>query len=154
MLDEWAAHWGIPRAALDDLAARMTADAPPGVTGGSEAGAQVAVRLEASRKGCRLWRNNVGACMDDKGHFVRYGLANESKQMNARVKSSDLVGIRPVLITPAQVGQTIGQFICREIKALGWHYTGNKHERAQANWLALVNSLGGDAQFTTGEGSL
>jgi hypothetical protein len=48
----------------------------------------------------------------------------------------------------------IGQFMSREIKKEGWRYTGDEDEVAQLRWLELVVAYGGDACFTTGEGSL
>lgn len=120
----------------------------------SEAAVQVAVRLEAARKGVALWRNNVGVLLDRRGVPVRYGLANDSSAVNANFKSADLIGIRPVLITPAHLGLTIGQFVSREVKAEGWRYTGDEREVAQLRWAELVLSLGGDAAFCTGEGTL
>lgn len=120
----------------------------------NEATTQNIVRLEASRKGCRLWRNNVGATYTKDGSFIRYGLANDSANVNREIKSADLIGIRPVLITPAMVGVTIGQFISREVKASNWRYTGNDRERAQLAWAELILSLGGDACFVVGEGTL
>jgi len=117
----------------------------------SEADAQARVRLLASQAGCRLWRNNVGAGYLKDGTFARWGLANESTAMNRAMKSADLIGVRPILITLDHVGMTIGQFVSREVKASGWRYRGNEHERAQQNWATLINSLGGDARFTTGE---
>ena len=119
-----------------------------------EATVQNLVRLEASRKGCRLWRNNVGATYTRDGAFLRYGLANESSAVNKELKSADLIGIRPIVITKEMVGMTIGQFVSREIKASNWRYTGNERERAQLQWAELILSLGGDATFAVGEGSL
>lgn len=154
-LHEWAAQWGISLAALTDLRTRMGAgDAPPLMTGTSEAAVLSQVRLEASRKGLRLWRNNVGGMYDENNRFVRFGLANESVQMNSVVKSGDLIGIRPVLICPQHVGRTIGQFVSRECKAGGWRYTGQGREPAQMSWAGIITTMGGDAAFTTGEGSL
>ena len=120
----------------------------------SESAVQVRVRLEASQKGCRLWRNNVGVLRDERGVPVRYGLANETKAMNQKIKSSDLIGIRPLVITQEMVGMTVGQFVAREIKAEGWKYTGTDREKAQLRFLELVLSLGGDAAFANSEGSL
>lgn len=113
------------------------------------------IKLEASRKGVRLWRNNVGCVYsgEDK-RFIRYGLANESANMNKVIKSADLIGIRPVTITPDMVGKTIGQFISREIKHPGWRYHDNEREKAQLAWAELIISLGGDACFTIGEGTI
>lgn len=111
------------------------------------------IRLEAPRLGIWLGRNNVGALLDKRGVPVRFGLANDSAQMNSVMKSGDLIGIRPVVITANMVGCTIGQFVSRECKRPGWKFTGNAHEQAQANWAALVIKYGGDAKFATGEGS-
>lgn len=120
----------------------------------SESGISSDIRLEASQLGYRLWRNNVGAAHTSTGQFIRFGLANDSTQLNRVIKSADLIGIRPILITPAHVGMTIGQFISREVKKPSWKYTGTERERAQLAWAELVNSLGGDACFTIGRGTL
>jgi hypothetical protein len=157
MINEWAAHWRIPPAALADLIARLTNAttddaAPP--RGASEAAVQALVRLEASQKGARLWRNNIGAGVLENGSFVRWGLANDTAAMNAAVKSADLIGIKPRLITHADVGTVIGQFLSREVKALGWKYSPTPRERAQLAWLTLIRALGGDAAFATGPGTI
>jgi hypothetical protein len=121
---------------------------------GSEGYVQSTVRLEAARKGLRLWRNNVGALLDSRGVPVRYGLANDSQQLNKVVKSGDLIGWRSLLITPAHVGSRIAQFVSRECKRPGWKFTGDDHERAQLRWAEAVMSDGGDACFASGEGTL
>lgn len=120
----------------------------------SEAGILSDIRLEASEVGARLWRNNVGATYTPNGQFIRYGLANDSPATNKTIKSADLIGIRPILITPEHVGQIIGQFISREVKAPNWRYSGNERELAQLRWAELILSLGGDACFTIGRGTL
>jgi len=155
-LNEWAIRWGVPFEAVEDLRRIMGSIAtdPAIKFGESEAAIQTRIRLEASRAGCRLWRNNVGGTYTEDGSFIRYGLANESKQMNDSIKSSDLIGIRPVLITPQHVGQILGQFVAREVKPEGWRYCANKREAAQLRFLELVFSLGGDAGFATGEGTI
>ncbi len=112
------------------------------------------LKLEASRKNIRLWRNNVGATHTDTGSFIRFGLANESKAVNSVLKSSDLIGIKPVIITLDMVDTIIGQFICREIKHDGWKFIGTEREQAQLNWIKLIRSLGGNAAFATKEGTL
>ena len=117
----------------------------------SETGATQRVRLAASTAGCRLWRNNVGAGALTNGSYIRWGLANETPAMNSRIKSADLIGIRPVRITAEHVGQVFGVFLSREVKQPGWRYTGAGREEAQMRWVELVQSLGGDAGFTTGE---
>lgn len=157
-LHEWAAKWRVPIEAIADLQRAFGQQASDTVTimqgATSEGQVMTAVRLEAPRKGIVLWRNNVGALEDKDGRFVRYGLANDSKAVNDRVKSADLIGIRPVIIGPHHVGRTIGQFVSREIKEAGWHYTATKREEAQQRWLEIVVGYGGDAAFATGEGSL
>lgn len=152
-LTQWAVRHGISTEALAELTGIVT-DPQSAPTGQSEAAVQQLVRLEASRLGMRLFRNNVGACKDDTGRVIRYGLCNDSTQMNKAVKSSDLIGIRPVIITPDMMGHTIGQFVAREVKRPGWSYRGTDREVAQQAFGQLVLKLGGDFKFCTGEGSL
>jgi hypothetical protein len=158
VIREWGVEFSVPFAALLELERRMglegsTGDAKDPGVGHSEAYAQSQVMLEAPRFQCRLFRNNVGAFKDEAGGFVRYGLANESKVRNKRLKSSDLVGWRKRVITQQMVGDVIGQCVLREIKEPGWIYTGDEHEEAQLRWLQLGLSDGCDAAFATGPGS-
>jgi hypothetical protein len=148
-LYEWANRWNIPPAAITELRTMMgqvNTDPPP-ANGLSEAAIQANIRLDATRKGMRLWRNNVGAVETEDGRFIRYGLCNDSKKMNQTIKSSDLIGIKPVTIEPHHVGTVIGQFVAREVKAGNWRYSGSAREEAQARFIELVVSLGGDAKF-------
>lgn len=156
LLTAWAIRHNISPLAMVELRAAMIgADvaltAEPAL---SEAAVQNNVRLEASRLGHRLWRNNVGAGKLDTGSFVRWGLANDSAAVNTQIKSADLIGIRSVIITPAHVGTKIGQFLSREVKHAGWKYRGTDRERAQLKWAEIINGLGGDAQIVTGVGSI
>jgi hypothetical protein len=113
---------------------------------------QANVRLLASVLGWRLWRNNLGVLKDARGVPIRYGLANDSSVVNKSVKSGDLIGIRPVVITPEMVGTVIGQFVSIECKREGWVFNPNdKHEESQARWAQIVNELGGYAVFSTGD---
>ena len=155
-LDVWAAEYGVAPEALDELRAILTTEHtdPEPAAGQSEAAVQTAIRLEATRAGARLWRNNVGAYKAPDGSFVRYGLANESKKMNDRFKSSDLIGINPILITPAHVGKIIGQFVAREVKAGGWTFKNTARERAQLNFVEFIAGMGGDAAIVSDVGSL
>ncbi len=127
----------------------------------SESYVQSAVRLEAGRTpGVKLWRNNVGVLLDATGRPVRYGLANETAEINRILKSGDLIGWRSVLITPADVGRTIAQFLSRECKPADWKPARPTdkarfaHEQAQRAWAQLVIEAGGDAKFATGEGTI
>lgn len=153
---QWAARHRVSAQALHELRAVFNIEGvkPSEPRDASEGAVQARVRLEASRNGVTLWRNNVGAGYMKDGSFVRWGLANESSRMNQTIKSGDLIGIRPVVITPAHVGHTVGQFVSREIKRAGWRYTGSEREAAQLAWAQFINSKGGDAQFATGEGTL
>lgn len=111
---------------------------------------QQAIRIEASRRGCLLLRNNSGACQDSTGRQIRYGLGNDSAQINKAIKSSDLIGIYPVLITPDMVGQTLGVFLAVECKRPGWYYTGTEREAAQLKFHEIVKKHGGYGLFATG----
>lgn len=114
----------------------------------SEERVQQQIRLAVSSAGFDMWRNNVGACQDATGRVIRYGLMNDSKQLNERFKSSDLVGIRPVLITPDMVGSVIGVFVALECKASDWKYRAtDKHSVAQQRFIELVRAAGGFAGF-------
>lgn len=154
MLNEWARAWGIHPAAIQDLQNRLTAVSTPepGQISKSEALVQQNIRVNLQKHGTRLFRNNVGAAMDPRTNRpVRYGLCNESKAINEKFKSSDLIGVTPVTVTPYHVGNLMGVFTSIECKKSGWKYRGNKHEKAQLNWLQLITSLGGIARFSTGE---
>lgn len=113
----------------------------------SESEVQDDIRREATSLGWRVWRNNVGVAFDAKGRPVRYGLVNDSKTVNTHIKSSDLIGIRQVLMTENMIGKTIGQFVALEIKREGWKYSGSEREVAQFRFLSLVGSMGGHARF-------
>lgn len=152
---QWATDWGFPAHAAVDLMARLGMGFEPAqfaeLEGWSESAVQSKVRLDAGRAGMLLWRNNVGALQDSTGRMLRYGLCNDSKELNMKVKSSDLIGINPVFITPQHVGTVIGQFTAREVKEYGWRYTGDPHEVAQSKFGQIVIAKGGDFKFTTGE---
>ena len=151
-LDNWAARWRIPAAALAELRTSMGI-AEPAIrvpAGVSEAATQQLIRLEASKRGARLWRNNNGATFDESGRMIRYGLANDSVALSKQIKSSDLIGITPHYVTAADVGRIIGLFTSIECKRPGWKYKGTPREVAQLAWINLVLSMGGVARFATG----
>lgn len=144
---DWVNRYNIPQAAIDELTIQpLMPDAPYK----SEAAAQQQIRLEASKQGIRLFRNNNGACKDDTGRLIRYGLANDSAQVNSQVKSSDLIGVTPIVIGPEHAGMTMGIFTSIEVKRPGWKYRGTDREEAQLRWLILVNGMGGIGKFMTG----
>lgn len=144
ILDQWAADWGVHNAMVADLRIRLNPGMSlPHETAFSEAAVQQQVRLEAAEKGILIWRNNVGAMEDENGRWIRFGICNDSKAMNERFKSCDLIGLRPN-----------GQFVAREIKHAGWKWSGTEREVAQQNFIDLVIARGGDAAFATGRGTL
>jgi len=149
-LKAWAARNNVSDAAFSELVSLfgISVDRDLSSNGsGSESRVQSQIRLEASKLGMKLWRNNVGVFIDDRRIPVRYGLANESKKMNSVMKSSDLIGIRPVTITPYHVGTVIGQFVAFEVKKESWVFSGNPRENAQFNFIKAVVSAGGHAKF-------
>lgn len=153
--EQWATRHPLAAA---DLLSVLGAIQPVGDTPGlSEQWAQQHVRLAVAKAGGMAWRNNVGATPAKCPHCgtpqqpVRYGLANDSAQLNARVKSSDLILAIPRVIRPQDVGRTIAQFGAVETKRPGWVFKGTDREVAQAAWLSIVKSLGGFAAFSTGE---
>tara|TARA_R110000868_G_scaffold131449_1_gene341538 strand:- start:616 stop:1059 length:444 start_codon:yes stop_codon:yes gene_type:complete len=144
-ITDWAARWRVPPAAVEDLQHTVfNADTPheTRITG-PESLVLAKVRLEASRLGYRLWRNNIGAGKLANGSFVRWGLCNDSERANHIMKSSDLIGIGPT-----------GQFVARECKAAGWVYSGTPREIAQKAFIDFINARGGNAAFATDEGTL
>lgn len=113
-----------------------------------ESAVQQRVRLALAQQGALAWRNNVGACEDASGRIIRYGLCNDSAQMNRALASSDLIGAVPVLIQPHHVGMTLGVFAAVECKHSGWHLTpGDKRGQAQQRFIDLVRSVGGIGGF-------
>lgn len=120
-------------------------DAPEG----SEAKVQSELRLQGQPLDSILWRNNQGACTDATGRLIRYGLGHDSAPLNEVFKSSDLIGITPVTITPRHVGFRLGVFTAVEVKKPGWLKPDNDRETAQMNFLQNVAKFGGIAMFAT-----
>ena len=92
------------------------------------------IQLEASKLGHRMFRNNCGNLQNNKGQWVKYGVANPG--------GSDLIGWKPVVITPDMVGKTVAIFTALEIKS------GNGILKTeQRNFLNAVNAGGGDGNI-------
>lgn len=148
---EWAQRHGVSHEAVVELLAILEPERPTGQPGPetSEAAVQAAVAIDAAKHGGALWRNNSGAFQDPTGAWVRYGLANTSKKINKRFKSSDLIGITPRLVTESMVGSVVGIFTAAEIKEPGWKgpRPSNEREQAQANFLKFVRGVGGIGKF-------
>jgi len=117
----------------------------------SESVVQQQAMLYMAQMGGHAWRNNVGACQDMTGRQIRYGLANVSAQANKLIKSSDVIGMTPVLIQPHHVGQTLGVFTALECKPSNWVWIpSDKRAPAQAKFHEIVKSAGGFAGFVLG----
>lgn len=148
-LETWAARWGLSEQALIELRDVLRA---PLVTveqnnKGTEAGAQQKIRLSAGQHGQIVWRNNVGMLPDVNGTPVRFGLANDSAKVNKSVKSSDLIGVTPMVYA----GRTFGIFTAIECKKPGWKFKGTDREKAQLAFLNIVRSYGGIGAFCTSQ---
>lgn len=114
----------------------------------SEDEIQQLIQMEAPHVNSILLRNNSGVLKDINGRPVRFGLGNTSKRINENLKSSDLIGITQIIITPEMVGKMIGVFTAAEIKKENWKFNPNdQHEIAQNNFINFVNSKGGIAFF-------
>lgn len=141
---DWAARHP---AAAQELMALMT-PIEPNNNGSSESRVQSELRLAAVGYG-KLLRNNSGACVDDTGRMIRYGLGNDSAKLNKVYKSPDLIGPTRVTVQPHHVGRTFGVMTCVEVKESGWKKPKNDHERAQWNFLADMAKNGCIAGFAT-----
>ncbi len=149
MINDWFKRWNIPpeaQAEFWSLTVPEEAVATP-TDKRSEAYVQSEIRRLAPFHDVKLWRNNSGAMQDDRGNMVRFGLGNESKAINQKLKSSDLIGITPWVIKADDIGKTFGIFTAIECKAEGWKKISNKREQAQANYLRLVQKYGGIGYF-------
>ena len=158
-ITQWASRHGVSAVALNELQQIFT-NVHQSNHGGkapvaSEAHVDSLISLEASQKDILWMRNNVGACQDKTGRVIRYGLLNESKNMNQDIKSPDRIGIRRIVVTPEMVGSSVGQFVAREIKHAAWTgKTLSAHEQAQLRCLQLFLRYGADAAFANGPGTL
>jgi hypothetical protein len=96
------------------------------------------IRMEASKRGARLFRNNVGGYKDKTGRWVKYGLGDGT---------SDLIGITPVVITHDMVGTTLGVFTAIEVKTPeGMNPKGKvakEHFQKQQEFVDFVVKFGG-----------
>ena len=120
----------------------------------SESNVQSRVRMRAVELMMRLWRNNRGAFKDATGRWVRYGLANDSKDIGHRLRAHDLIGWRRVVITPDMVGKVIAQFTSVECKPGDWRAPNPgtetyEHYEGQVAWRDLVNREGGFSLIVT-----
>lgn len=119
--------------------------------GASEAAVLARCKVRASKMGGRLWRNNKGAAYLQDGTFLRYGILNDSKRISDEIKSSDLIGGYPLVITADMVGSTVCQLWLVEVKKEDWHFSDDPHDNAQLKFLELGLAMGARATFATSE---
>ena len=149
---EWQRKHGITAEALADLVTMVGLDVPRSTKDTPEARVQDAIRLCASKNGAILWRNTVGALKDENGRLIRYGLCNDTKKLNENIKSSDLIGITPVMITDEMVGSLVGVFTAVEVKKSDWKFLqSDKRACAQLKFGQIVIAKGGIFTFANSE---
>ena len=83
--------------------------------------------LAMSQKGYLCWRNQVGLFKTLDGRTVNIGIKG----------SPDLMAVKPTVITPEMVGQTLAVFVAVEVKTA----TGRQSE-PQKKWQNAVEKLG------------
>jgi hypothetical protein len=154
-LTDWSVRHGVSAAALQELRRILMQPVVSALhepdAALSEAAVQNNLRLNCSRRGIVTFRNNSGAGkIEGSGSFVRFGLCNESPAQNAQMKSSDIIGIKPLAILPEHVGRIAGIFYARECKPSNWKHPSGDREIAQQRFIHLINANGGDAAFYNG----
>lgn len=114
----------------------------------SESTVQNQIRDASAQLGDYAWRNNSGVLRDDTGRPVRFGLGNDNPKINKVVKSSDLIGLTSLVITPDMVGQTVAVFTAVEVKEEGWTFNPRDARAvAQKAFIDIVLRAGGFAGF-------
>lgn len=98
------------------------------------------IRLATSRRGLRLFRNQVGVYQ-----IVQHDGTTRTLTTGLCVGSSDLVGWTPTLITPAMVGRRVALFTAIEVKRPGL----GRLTPEQARFLQVVREAGGVAILGT-----
>lgn len=108
------------------------------------------IMLKLSKAGARIFRNNTGNAWI--GQSIRITkpqiisvTTGDVVVKNARyftaglcVGSSDLIGLKPVLITPEMVGKTVAVFTAVEVKTATGRAT-----KEQVAFLQMVKDIGG-----------
>lgn len=128
----------------------------------SERAIQNEVLLALADLGITGWRNNVGTGWAGKKSTKIYQsgvvsvepgdvVVRDARPLHAGLckGSSDLIGLRQIVITPEMVGQTIAQFTALEVKQPGKYPTPE-----QRHFLAFVAERGGLARVVRSAGDL
>lgn len=115
----------------------------------SERKIQSEILLALADHGLTCWRNNVGTGWAGKALKRADGsvLVQDARPLHAGLckGSSDLIGLRPLVITEAMVGQTLAQFVALEVKQPGRSPTPD-----QRHFIEFVSEHGGLARVVRG----
>jgi hypothetical protein len=114
-------------------------------------------QIEMTKRGARLFKNAMGMGFvgrvieeydDSAGHIVTLKGATRVRFGVQNPGGSDLVGWRPLVITPEMVGMTVAQFVACECKTEGYA-TASKEQK---NFLGQVAAFGGVAVIARRDG--
>ena len=108
----------------------------------SERRIQSEILMAAAANGMTLFRNNVGQGWTGKAERLADGsvLIREPRPLHAGLckGSSDLIGLRPLVVTDSMVGETLAQFVAVEVKSKRGRVTAD-----QQRFLTFVHDAGG-----------
>jgi hypothetical protein len=102
------------------------------MTTGNETTLLRRIMVAVSKRGARVFRNNVGVALHPRGFRVVYGLCPGS---------SDLIGWYSRTIQPEDVGQLVAVFVALEVKSPRGRVT-----QVQQTFLDAVHNAGGIAR--------
>ena len=97
-----------------------------------ESDIQKLIMIAISENGGIVFRNNCGVLLNPAGIPIRFGIGNPG--------GSDLIGIKPTIITADMIGQTIGVFMAIEVKTATGRVT-----KEQQTFIDAVCRAGGRA---------
>lgn len=130
--------------------------------GRTERRIQSEIMLALADHGVTAWRNNVGTGWAGKHATqiktpgavkVSHGdvVVRNARPLHAGLckGSSDLIGLRAVIITPEMIGETLAQFVALEVKR-----PGAKATLEQRRFLEFVQGSGGHARIVRCVGDL
>lgn len=107
----------------------------------SEAAIKAAILTGIDQSACRLFNNPVGEALQGKVRESRSGLLVTGARrirFGLAPGSSDLIGLRSVVVTPEMLGQRVALFTAIEVKGP----TGTFRD-GQEEFLDLVRAFGG-----------
>lgn len=111
---------------------------------------QKRIMLALSKQGVTIFRNNTGMGWAGEAIRLQSGdvLIKNPRPLHAGlcVGSSDLIGFKPVKITPDMVGKTVAVFTAVEVKTP----TG-RASKEQLNFIDRVKQAGGNAGVARNE---